>query len=227
MDFSSRNTQRPAARPAAAPVAHPSTPQKPNASHAKSSSIGKGVKTLSVVLFVSALVLSVAAIVSISLRSSETAYVLKDNYQVVTLVDKQAYFGKVSKITDSYIVLNDVYYIQETTDAKDTSKTTGSTLIKRGCEVHKPTSAMVIYRDQVNFWENIQTDGKVAKAIEQFKKENPNGQDCSKQTEAQGTSQQTTTTDTTDTKANDTTATTDKTSNTSNTTNTNNTNTSN
>jgi hypothetical protein len=218
MDFSSRNTQRPAARPAAAPVAHhPSTPQKPDI---KSSGLGKGIKALGAILFASTLVLVVAAIVSISLRPSETAQVLKDNYQVVTLVDKQAYFGKIAKITDSYIVLNDVYYIQETSDQKDTSKN-GSTLIKRGCEIHRPTNGMVIYREQVNFWENIQSDGKVAKAIKQFKEENPNGQDCSKQTEAENTTQQTTTADTSDTKSSDTTTNTDKTTDTTTSNNTN------
>jgi hypothetical protein len=41
---------------------------------------------------------------------------------------------------------------------------------------------MIINRSQVTFWENLNKDGKVAQSIESFKKQNPNGPDCSKVT---------------------------------------------
>ena len=54
------------------------------------------------------------------------------------------------------------------------------TLIKLGCQqIHYPTDQMLISRDQVTFWENLNKDGKVAMSIEDFMKKYPNGPDCS------------------------------------------------
>lgn len=190
MEFSSRNNvQRSAARPATAA----NDPLGLGPEISKKSKLPKGFKggkLLSTVLFVSALVLAVALIVSIATRSNEQGYVDGDNYQVVALVDKQAYFGKITDITDNYIVLSDVYYIQGSSDQNATDAT-NTTLVKRGCEIHKPSDKMIVYRDQINFWENLQKDGKVAEAIGQYKADNKDGQDCSKQT-TQTTQQPTT-----------------------------------
>ena len=66
---------------------------------------------------------------------------------------------------------------------------------------------MLINRDQVTFWENLDKDGKVAKSIEEFKKANPKGPDCTTtSTETQSTNNtntqgSTTPTNTTTTKA--------------------------
>jgi hypothetical protein len=38
---------------------------------------------------------------------------------------------------------------------------------------------MVINRSEVEFWENLKSDGQVAKAVAQYQKANPNGQTCS------------------------------------------------
>jgi hypothetical protein len=62
-----------------------------------------------------------------------------------------------------------------TTDATSTEKsdeqtTTGDKkLIKLGKEVHGPEDAMIINRDQVQFYENLKSDGEVAKLIDQYK----------------------------------------------------------
>jgi hypothetical protein len=40
---------------------------------------------------------------------------------------------------------------------------------------------MVINSDQVTFWENLQDNGQVAKAVSSFEKQNPNGQKCADQ----------------------------------------------
>jgi hypothetical protein len=37
---------------------------------------------------------------------------------------------------------------------------------------------MVVNRDQVTFWENLQDSGQVAKAVNTFIKQNPTGQKC-------------------------------------------------
>jgi hypothetical protein len=54
---------------------------------------------------------------------------------------------------------------------------------------------MVINQSQVIFWENLKADGQVAKAVAQFQKQNPNGQDCS--TQNSGSTTQSATTPTT------------------------------
>ena len=181
MEFSSRNTQRVSNRPVATP-APVTAPKQPQASHAPKSNNTKIFKVLGIVLFFSLLILSVAAIISISLRENETSFVDKNQYQVVTLVDKQAYFGKINKISKDYIVISDIFYIQGTESQAEGQTTNGTTLVKRGClEIHKPQDQMVVYRDQVDFWENLQSDSKVSQAISQFKKDNPDkSKECDK-----------------------------------------------
>lgn len=182
MEFSSRNTQRVSNRPAASPAPVAAAPKPPQASRVSQSKNTKIFKALGIVLFFSILILSVAAIISISLRENETSYVDETQYQVVTLVDKQAYFGKINKISKDYIVMSDIFYIQGTEGQAEGQATNGTTLIKRGClEIHKPQDQMYIYRDQVDFWENLRSDSKVSQAISQFKKDNPDkSKECDK-----------------------------------------------
>jgi hypothetical protein len=135
----------------------------------------KGSRVLFFSLLIAATVLSVAAILLISMKDGESGYVNKDGYQVVALADKQVYFGKVTAVNDSYISITDVYYLNQS-DSSDASNDVR--LIKRGGEVHCPADRMTISRDQVNFWENIQPSGQIAKLIEEWKQKNPDGQAC-------------------------------------------------
>lgn len=61
------------------------------------------------------------------------------------------------------------------------------TLVKLGCELHEPFDKMVINRDQVTFWENLQDSGQVAEAVKTFKQQNPNGQKCADQSTSSST----------------------------------------
>jgi hypothetical protein len=73
--------------------------------------------------------------------------------------------------------LTDVYYLQAKTTSDDSKlqSTTDNanldnvTMIKLGEEIHGPEDKMVISKDQVLFYENLKTDGKVAQAIEKYK----------------------------------------------------------
>lgn len=178
MDFSSRGLQRPSSPQAPQPAAagsHGGATNKKGIGRFKES---KPFSIIVIVFSASLLILIVALILALSSGpSNESSYVNKDKYQVVAFTDKQAYFGKITTVTDKYLVLKDVFYLQDSSAGGSSST---PTLVKRGCEIHKPSDQMVIYRDQVNFWENLQSDGKVAQAIKQFKDENPKGQDCSK-----------------------------------------------
>jgi hypothetical protein len=123
----------------------------------------------------------------------------KDKYQAVFLnggvtsgsVSYSTYFGHISRLTDKYLVLNDVYYL--TDQASADGKSSSPQLTKLGCQqLHSPYDEMVISRSQVAFWENIEDSGKVVQAIKQFKQQNPNGPNCSQTTNPDTSSPQNT-----------------------------------
>jgi hypothetical protein len=94
-------------------------------------------------------------------------------FQAVFLTNGQVYFGKVSKIDNSYVKLSNIYYlqVQQQVQPDDKSKTDQQqqvSLAKLGGELHGPEDVMYISRQQVLFWENLKDDGKVAKAIKDY-----------------------------------------------------------
>jgi hypothetical protein len=88
------------------------------------------------------------------------------------------YFGHITKLTSNYFILKDVYYL--TTSTTGNNQSANPQLTKLGCQqLHSPEDEMVINRNQVAFWENLQDSGKVVQAIKQFQQQNPNGPNCS------------------------------------------------
>jgi hypothetical protein len=119
--------------------------------------------------------------------TSESKQIDNSKYQAVFLnggatsgsVAYTTYFGHVTKLNNSYVVLKDVYYLTTSTTT-DNSQAANPQLTKLGCQqLHSPYDEMVINRNQVAFWENLQDSGKVVQAIKQFKAQNPNGPNCS------------------------------------------------
>jgi hypothetical protein len=119
--------------------------------------------------------------------ASETGRINNNQYQAVFLnggvtsgsVSYSTYFGHLTKINDKYAVLKDVYYL---TDQGSSSQSSSPQLTKLGCQqLHSPEDEMVINRTQIAFWEDIKDNGKVVQAINEFKKQNPNGPNCSQQ----------------------------------------------
>jgi hypothetical protein len=94
-------------------------------------------------------------------------------YQAVFLTNGQVYFGKVSRVDASYVKLQDIYYlqVQQQVQPKDqnSSQQPQVSLAKLGGELHGPEDVMYISRSQVLFWENLKDDGKVTKAIKDYK----------------------------------------------------------
>lgn len=119
-------------------------------------------------------------------NGNEFKYVQGDKYQAVFLNNGQVYFGNIRALNGKYVDLADVYYLTQNTTANASGQQQASgdyTLVKLGCQqIHSPLDRMLINRDQVTFWENLKTDGKVAKSIAEFIKQNPNGPNCSEQT---------------------------------------------
>ena len=95
-------------------------------------------------------------------------------YQAVFLTNGQVYFGKVTHVDKSYVKVTDIYYlqVQQTVQPKDATAAANNqqvSLAKLGGELHGPEDVMYVSRQQVLFWENLKTDGKVAKAIADYR----------------------------------------------------------
>lgn len=145
-------------------------------------------KWLRVVFLVLLLSLAILA-VAISMlfyfgnKSKESEFVDRNKFQAVFLTNGQVYFGRVAEVTSKYVDLQSIYYLnsQQQPAANSTQSSTQQTnfsLVKLGCELHGPADQMIINRDQVSFWENLTSNGKVAKAIDQWVQQNPDGQNC-------------------------------------------------
>ncbi|HET7827291.1 MAG TPA: hypothetical protein VFK97_00290 [Candidatus Saccharimonadales bacterium] len=141
--------------------------------------------------------------------NGEASQIDKSKYQAVFLnggatsgsVAYTTYFGHVTKLTSSYVILKDVYYL--TTSTANNSQAANPQLTKLGCQqLHSPYDEMVINRAQVAFWENLQDSGKVVQAIKTFQQQNPNGPNCSASTSSTNSTTNTQTQSTTPTTTN-------------------------
>ncbi len=189
MDFSNRGFQAPG---------RSNAPNQVNNTQDSSSSNSKGKRKMSVnsnkflnlllaVLLIGVVVIIVAVALGVAKgNKQESSYVNSDKYQAVFLNGGQVYFGKIKAVNADSIDLQDIYYLNVPSgDAQNQSSNNNISLVKLGCELHGPADQMVVYRDQVTFWENLTDNGKVVSAIKEWQKQNPNGQDCSKATSQQ------------------------------------------
>ena len=189
MDFTGRGSQP--AQPAATGSQYSGSTNAGNGKKSKSNKSRNWARWGAGLLGLLLLVLVVALIVFVAFGSKkESGYIDKNKLQAVFLQTGQVYFGKIKSLQGNYIELENIYYLQ--TSNSDSASTTNSnanvSLVKLGCELHAPYDRMVINRDQVTFWENLQDDGQVAKAVATFQKDNPNGQKCSDQSAAPNSS---------------------------------------
>ena len=120
-----------------------------------------------------------------SIGYGESKEIDSSKYQAVFLnggstsgsVAYTTYFGHITKLTDKYMILKNVYYLTTSSSSNNQDQ---PQLTKLGCQqLHSPYDEMIINRNQVAFWENLQDSGKVVSAIKQFISENPNGPNCS------------------------------------------------
>ena len=132
---------------------------------------------------IAVLVLALSALLAFGKdTTSEKRYVNEDKLQAVFLNGGQVYFGNITKLSEKYLKLNNIYYlrvnqqVQPSNDKKATDQ--DISLVKLGCELHGPEDQMIISQDQVIFWENLKSDGQVAKAVQQYVEQNPDGQKC-------------------------------------------------
>src|SRR3989344_7754601 len=100
-------------------------------------------------------------------RYDKKDFIDSNTYQALFLINNQTYFGSLANINSDYLVLSDVYYV------KVNEETGEGRLVKLGpFEPHKPNGSMIINKDQVLFWENLNFDSSVLKTIQQNMKQN-------------------------------------------------------
>lgn len=177
MEFQNRGGQHPA-------QSSPSTP--PAKSGRKNR--GKGLRILSGVMLIAiAALIAMIPLFIVTSNNSEESLVKDDKFQAVFLNGGQVYFGKVQEINDKYMTMDNIYYLRvneqvQPNPSEDAGAGQDISLAKLGCELHGPEDLMVITRDQVSFWENLKSDGQVTQAINEFIKQNPDGQTCAQPT---------------------------------------------
>jgi len=183
MDFSNRNVQSQATTPGVPNVATGAASSKRSRPDKD-----KWGRIGFVAVIVAVVVLLVALIIAISVGGpkKEDSYVDTTKLQAVFLNTGQVYFGNIKTLNSKYYVLTNIYYLQTSNSGGSSSTSSSSantsvTLVKLGCELHMPNDQMVINSDQVTFWENLEANGQVAKAVATFQKQNPQGQKCTDQ----------------------------------------------
>lgn len=191
MDFSNRSAQQQTVVPSN--NVNSPTPQSTSSKKASHDDKTKWAR-ISVVALVAAVVVLLIGLVAFlafgSNNNNESKYVDTTKLQAVFLQTGQVYFGNIKALNNKYFVLTNIYYLQTSGGSTASSTATANTsvsLVKLGCELHQPYDQMVINRNQITFWENLQSNGQVAKAVATFQKANPNGQKCTDQSSASGT----------------------------------------
>lgn len=100
-------------------------------------------------------------------RNDQT--IARDQYQVVYLLTGQVYFGKLQNTSGDYLTLKGVYMLQnQQADAANAENTSNILQVSR--QVYGPDDSMAIRADQVQFWQNLRSDSKVAQAIDSAQK---------------------------------------------------------
>lgn len=91
---------------------------------------------------------------------------MNDRYQVVYLLTGQVYFGKLQNTGGQYLTLKNVYTLEAKPTASDsTDASNTSNILQVSRQVYGPEDSMAIRADQVQFWQNLRSDSKVAQAI--------------------------------------------------------------
>jgi len=198
MDFSNRNPQ---AAPAPiqplnnGPAAHNKHHKYKGGSNGMWARVGVVGIILAIVVLLIGLIGLIYANNGTGGDYNETKYIYSNKLQAVFLNTGQVYFGNIKSLNQQYLVLTNIFYLQTANSSGSSASSTTSsgsnsnvTLVKLGCELHMPYDQMVINNSEVTFWENLQANGQVAKAVSTFEKENPNGQKCADQSSSSSTS---------------------------------------
>lgn len=123
------------------------------------------------VLAIAAVIVSIVGVVWLVQQIYQTnlQHIDTSKYQVVYLVNGQAYFGKLQNTSGDFLILRSPYIAQsvENTNKSSTTDTssTQTTILKVTDQIYGPEDSIAIKSSQVTFWQNLRDDSKVAQAI--------------------------------------------------------------
>ena len=106
-------------------------------------------------------------------KSSATG-IDSSRYQAVFLSNGQIYFGKLSSFNEESFKITSVYYPQAQTTGEDAaadvqSEQSNISLFRITDGVHGPDDEMIVMKNQILYYENLQANSKVTQLIEQNK----------------------------------------------------------
>lgn len=170
----------PASKPAEQPKKTYAEPKPVHRSSQYSRTEEKSKKPLFIAIGAVVAVILIGIIVWAIIAGSNKSSALPidtNKYQAVFFTNGNVYFGKLQSYNDEYLKLTNVYYpktqSKDATDTKTQQQETDSqnnvTLIKLSDEIHGPENEMMIAKDQVQFYQNLRSDSKVSKLIENEK----------------------------------------------------------
>jgi len=117
----------------------------------------------------------ILAILLLFIAGGATWFARRDNgpWRAVFLTNNQVYFGHFLWTPfSSTVTLKDIYYLQASQPLQQgdaESKQPAMKIVKLGNEIHGPTDKMVIFKDQILFWEDLREDSAVAQKIKTSK----------------------------------------------------------
>lgn len=87
------------------------------------------------------------------------------HYQAVFLANGQTYFGRYYDRIGAYAKIEDVYYLQQTPPA-DPNAAPDTRVVRRGKELHEPTSRMLIPKSAILFVEDLTDASPIAQFMQ-------------------------------------------------------------
>ena len=90
----------------------------------------------------------------------------RGEYQAVFLTNGQTYFGRYYDRIGAYAKIEDVYYLQQTA-AADPSAPPDTKIVRRGRELHGPSSRMLVPKTAVLFVEDLSAASPIAQFMKQ------------------------------------------------------------
>ena len=112
-----------------------------------------------------ALILAIALVTMLVMKSQPAQAIDTSKYQVVYLTNGQAYFGKLQNTSGDFLVIKSPYIAQSVSADDKTAAATQATLLKVTSQVYGPEDSIAIKASQVTFWQNLRSDSKVSTAI--------------------------------------------------------------
>lgn len=186
MEFMNRGNNMQQTAPSQSAPQSPAQPPKKGRGTKLDKGLASRIASVAILFGVTILLVALAASLFVGPRK-EANFVDDGKMQAVFLNGGQVYFGKITDLNDKYLRMEDIFYLrvnQVVQPNQANNQQTGEndiSLVKLGCELHRPTNEMVINRSQIVFWENLKDESgenTVPGAVKNYKAQFPNGQEC-------------------------------------------------